>query len=1450
MKRLFTILILLLSLNLYAQESPEATLMADDALGKVDIPLTGAWAPESGPSDTANFSDITNFRYTDNGLKMVDGYQRINYNTPVSSYPYIKSLYQYRSSGPTDYSILLAQADDGAGNSVVIQNNSTVPYSGTDAPFVSYAELITNGTFEGAGGWVSYGSPVTSEISTDYAHSGTKSYKVVANSGADGFSTISTSKFAIKSNVVYTLAFWIKSTIESINITIRDSSYNYAFTKNIDNTGTYIHYINDEWSYIEISFISSYELTAGTIYFESITTTGTAYFDDISLSADYLLELTTSLKGVFSKGPKESVLYSNGYNNYIWPGMEFAPAVVFTASNDVTTTMSNPRDWTEQIINEGSDPFNVAYVGFTDEAYISSKVLLHLDSNFTDTSTNALAITDEGDVTISNNVYKFGGGSATFDGAGDYLSIPDNVAWYAQNGFELDAWIYLTSADADFYIYVQDDGTNYVKIFYDISDSKFKLQIENSGDATIDIEYESGEWVPIVGQFFHFYFSSLSTLSPTKYFFINGESLGTTEISDTGAWPNLAAVLTLGGYAGCTDGIIGYIDEINISTGISVNKFKYADFQINEVPYDLTNSPKYLLIGAHYPFQAIKIMTVDVNDQGAEWVESIDISSNNGWQRIVALSDNSRNFVEDGWITVPATFLGYFKKKTINDLNLYWSKIELTSIVKQISSIRLYSPFQEIRNSWDQEYLPSAEAKVWNNAANTFYDYSDQVNSEVTTDVMDLSGLTSSDYVKVSFAQRVSGIKIYMPDDNINTTASTALSLYGWSGSAWQKVKNASDGTSSNSVSLAKTGVVTFEGFPKPQEHMYADDYGQLFYQYKLQWDKTLSASVKPYYIEGIPYIEDPPSSKFPLSFNNRAILCNLSDGPADILISGMNAPFIYNGKDSGRYRVGGASEEIVSGTAFTVRYDSELYDLALFHKKGETWRLVGTSPSDYKISRLSDKIGCVAPKTIDTIQISDGSTIAMWLSSQGVVMSDGSNISIMKGIERYFDKTKPETLLNFTYASNAVGFFDPDKYEYNIQFPRGSSTTNNTWLIYDISRAKWFKKDSPQYFRSATTIQDSTGAQYVYGGMSDGYVVRNEYGNAWVDPSMTSNCKACAITGNVKLNETSLGSMWNESRIKYMKVRGKNLPKRVNYDDDLSITEVDASSKLTIASSTDQTFSFTDAGGSAAAYAYSRPAGITTNYGYANWGEWAYTLKLNLSSVTTSDTAYVFGLCEDNTSNFLTNVDVSNKAGYGIKFLGTASGIYSLYFEHWSGGSAVQLGTNSITGLLQGTDYYIAIVKQKVNTVNVYGYDQYRLVGLVYTDRDMRNLVGSVSAMIDNSASVNTSLPYLYYFSGTVTSIGVVTNISEIDYLAGYFAVNGNNNWENIKPFGSKYNSETNYSIPKYEDVVRSINVFGGSHQIGFSVSRKWTLEAPELYKIGLMYDVERMDNQITEEN
>jgi hypothetical protein len=629
---------------------------------------------------------------------------------------------------------------------------------------------------------------------------------------------------------------------------------------------------------------------------------------------------------------------------------------------------------------------------------------------------------------------------------------------------------------------------------------------------------------------------------------------------------------------------------------------------------------------------------------------------------------------------------------------------------------------------------------------------------------------------------------------------------------------------------------------------MYADDYGQLFYQYKLVWDKTLSASVKPYYIEGIPYVEDVPSSKFPLSFNNRAVLANLSDGPADILISATNAPFIYNGRDSARYRIGGEGE-LVSGVSMTVKYESGNYDLMLLHKKNETWQVQGTTPDTFTVHRLSDKTGCIAPSTIDTMQISDGNHIAMWLSSSGVVMSDGTNITRVAGLEQYFDKTKPNLLINYTYAYKAIGFFDYDNLEYNLQMPYGSSTSNNIWLVYPLRKQEWFKKNAPQYFESATGVRDSYGGRYVYGGMSDGYVVRNEYSGSWFGTEAT--CKSCAVKSSVVLNELELGSMWNEGTIKYMRIRGKNLPKKMNFDDDIATayTEVDASSKLTKTQATDLTFSFTDAGGSAKAYAYTNTGSTFLN---ANWEEWAYTFEINLSSVTTSDGAYVFGLCELNTDDFETVVDVSNKAGYGVKMVGTAAGVYRLEFEHWTGGAESQTGTNTITGLTQGTTYFVTIVKTKDYGYNDSTKKQYRLLGYVHTDKELRNEIGSVSTYINSSINVDTDLPYLYYFSAaSVASIGTVKNTAEIDYLAAFIRKDGQYNWSDIKFFGSAYDSETDYLVPKYEDIVRRIESRkANTSQIQLTINRKWTNgKPPELYKIGLLYDLDRVDSLITTE-
>ena len=59
---------------------------------------------------------------------------------------------------------------------------------------------------------------------------------------------------------------------------------------------------------------------------------------------------------------------------------------------------------------------------------------------FIDSSTNNFEITAFGDVTVSNSVFKYGGGSAYFDGNGDSIRINSNAAFSFDGDFTIEGW--------------------------------------------------------------------------------------------------------------------------------------------------------------------------------------------------------------------------------------------------------------------------------------------------------------------------------------------------------------------------------------------------------------------------------------------------------------------------------------------------------------------------------------------------------------------------------------------------------------------------------------------------------------------------------------------------------------------------------------------------------------------------------------------------------------------------------------------------------------------------------------------------------------------------------------------------------------------------------------------------------------------------------------------------
>jgi hypothetical protein len=67
----------------------------------------------------------------------------------------------------------------------------------------------------------------------------------------------------------------------------------------------------------------------------------------------------------------------------------------------------------------------------SDPDFASVSLLLHMDgtngsTTFTDSSSNAVSITANADAQITTSTFKFGTGSSTYDGTGDYLNTPSS----------------------------------------------------------------------------------------------------------------------------------------------------------------------------------------------------------------------------------------------------------------------------------------------------------------------------------------------------------------------------------------------------------------------------------------------------------------------------------------------------------------------------------------------------------------------------------------------------------------------------------------------------------------------------------------------------------------------------------------------------------------------------------------------------------------------------------------------------------------------------------------------------------------------------------------------------------------------------------------------------------------------------------------------------------------
>lgn len=187
----------------------------------------------------------------------------------------------------------------------------------------------------------------------------------------------------------------------------------------------------------------------------------------------------------------------------------------------------------------------------------NTKLLIHCNGvdgsiSFTDSSASNHIVTANGNAQVDTAQLKFGTGSAQFDGAGDYLSIPDHADWdFGTGDFTIDFWIRWNTKSADDALVgltTWNDGI-YIMFFYN-TDLRVYLAGTNQTFA----------WVPSLATWYHV---AVVRTSGTVKAFVDGTQIG----SD---WANTGSVSSLGGaYIGQrsdgSDSFDGHIDELRIS---------------------------------------------------------------------------------------------------------------------------------------------------------------------------------------------------------------------------------------------------------------------------------------------------------------------------------------------------------------------------------------------------------------------------------------------------------------------------------------------------------------------------------------------------------------------------------------------------------------------------------------------------------------------------------------------------------------------------------------------------------------------------------------------------------------------------------------------------------------------------------------------------------------------
>lgn len=843
--------------------------------------------------------------------------------------------------------------------------------------------------------------------------------------------------------------------------------------------------------------------------------------------------------GKFSLAPGGTVAYCNGAESMLWGGNEYRVGGFL----NYDPGDSFKYDYGDEVSNSLDDSLNVATMHVSDAGNDSASVLmLHCDgtdasTTFTDSSpTTAHTVTTVADAQLDTAQKKFGTASGLFDGTGDWLTIPDDADFDFSGGtFTIDCWVRVNSLAADIGIYSQAFNgatSDYMWLYID-TNGAVKFSVVDTSSETVAITTPNSEIT--TGTWYHV---ALVENGDDWGIFINGVLKGyssdTNRTEESNAYDTTVFIGATHNGTATTKPFNGWIDEFRISNSARWT----SNFEVPVVAYG-TDTICNLFVGSTRPLKGIKYYIKTANT--ATGTSTAYYWNGTAWAAVSSLADGTASggipLAQTGSMTFTDTD-GSAKVKIIDQLMMYWYKIEITSVdtTTTISTVTVDADFQSIKDVWDG---------VLRSASRVFEHHgpgagNEDVDMTLPTGEIDYNASTpgtthavininsgTNDYLLLGFPERQSGIVMTIGGIFENTSAAIMTLSY-WNGTSWVSVSGLEDGTNVKGRSFGKSGTITWSPPIKSSEFKKEEGNEFRLYYYKIEFNSTLSANVRVDYFAGIPAPEDIKPYKFPVFAQDRLWLCNeVSKDRNSVRCSSRNTTEVWNGDDTETFFFGD-EKELTAGTNLYMQFGSSIYDGLILCKEDETYAIIGNNPEDWIQFQVSQTVGCPAPNTMKTInitaqgQLTPNKQVAIWQSNHGIHLFDGrSPILISKDIENYFNQNKTESI-NSSKIKDSIAFVDEAKQEYHWCFAGGSSTTLDKEFVFDIERQRWFEIDrgTGNYLQIGIEAKDTNGVPYVYGAIDTGHLEQLENGTDFDGTDIISEFQL----GDMAIHKGSVG--------------------------------------------------------------------------------------------------------------------------------------------------------------------------------------------------------------------------------------------------------------------------------------------------------------------------------------